>query len=116
LTAFNLANRLAERIARLGGHPGSALLALDQTGLDHADTPASIDERILKDLAAERAAANLHRKLLVRLGIGDPGTSALLRELLLVDEEQLNSLTELRWSRQAPQDDYSGRSGVGGAA
>jgi bacterioferritin len=93
---FRLANQLAERIAQLGGHPEYALAVLDQTGLDQSDVLTPMNERILKDLTSEQAAASLHRKLLVRLGIGDSGTRLLVRELLRVNEEQVRSLSGLR--------------------
>jgi bacterioferritin len=98
---FELANRLAERITRLGGYPELALAALDHTGVDPLDTSISVDARFFRDLASERAAAALHRKLLARLAVSDPGTSGLLGELLLANESQLSSLCELRWPNQA---------------
>jgi bacterioferritin len=104
---FELTNRLAERIATLGGHPEHALAILDEYGLYPSDSSAPLDERFFKDLAAERAAAILHRRLLVRLGIGDAETSGLLNELLRADEEQLRSLSELRWPHQGQRDNES---------
>jgi bacterioferritin len=102
---FELANRLAERITRLGGHPEFALVVLDQSSLDSSDASISTDTRFFKDLAAERAAAAVHTRLLARLGISDPGTSGLLSKLLLANEEQLSSLCKLRWPNQGRQNE-----------
>lgn len=93
-TDFELANRMAERIAQLGGRPDLALESLGAKDHLEPEAPLPTDERIAADLAAERAAANLHSKLLVRLRISDPGTSVLLCELLVEGEEQLRILSE----------------------
>jgi bacterioferritin len=102
---FGLANRLAERITRLGGRPEFALGVLDQSALDPPESSVSIESQFFKHLASERAAAALHRRLLARLGISDPGTSRVLGKLLLANEKQLSSLCELRWPNQGQQND-----------
>ncbi|MGA3157290.1 MAG: ferritin-like domain-containing protein [Steroidobacteraceae bacterium] len=97
-TDFQLANRMAERIAQLGGHPELALGNLGATDHDESESRMPLEERLATDLAAERAAATVHTKLLVRLRISDPGTSVLLCELLVEGEEQLRILSELQSS------------------
>jgi bacterioferritin len=99
-TDFELANRLAERITQLGGHPELAPENLGAT--DHGESVSHVPmmERVAADLAAERAAAVLYRKLLMRLRLIDPGTSILLCELLVEGEEQVRMLSELRQVHQ----------------
>ncbi len=99
-TDFELANRLAERITQLGGHPEGALEKLGTR--DHCESAkhAPMMERIAVDLAAERAAAVHYQKLLIRLHLIDPDTSVLLCELLVEGEEQVRILSELRQLNQ----------------
>jgi hypothetical protein len=76
------------------------------TALSLASHTGMSCEGFLTDLAAERGAATLHRKPLVRLGLSDPGTGRLLRELLLADEGQLSSMSKPRWPHRGQQVDY----------
>ena len=93
---FYLADRIAERIVQLGGHPEFALEALNQSAPEESNNLAPKAETMFRDLSAERTAASLHRRLLMRLGDSDPETSRLLCELLVADEAQLVLLSKPR--------------------
>jgi bacterioferritin len=110
---FQLANRMAERIAQLGGRPERALENLGATDHGESERLVPMAERVAADLAAERAAAALHTKLLVRLRISDPGTSVLLCELLVEGEEQLRILSDLVASTKDWHEDHSELSAQG---
>jgi bacterioferritin len=102
---FELADRLAERIVQLGGHPEFALDLLEVSGQADSNLHASINDRLSSDLAAERIAAALHQEIMARLGTTDSTTSGLLYEFLLADEVHLSSLSELWWSCQRGPED-----------
>jgi len=102
---FELADRLAERIVQLGGHPEFALDILEVSSQSDSNLHASINDRLSSDLAAERIAAALHQELMARLGTTDITTSGLLYEFLLADEVHLSSLSELWWSCQKGLED-----------
>jgi bacterioferritin len=103
---FELADRLAERIVQLGGHPEFAPDVLDADGRGKSKLPTPINDRLSSDLAAERMAVALHQELMARLGTGDLSTSRLLYEFLLADEVHMSSLSELWWSCQEGWEDY----------
>jgi hypothetical protein len=81
---------------RIGGHPEFALEALNQSAPEESNNLAPKAETMFRDLSAERTAASLHRRLLMRLGDSDPETSRLLCELLVADEAQLVLLSKPR--------------------
>jgi hypothetical protein len=81
---------------QLGGHPEFALEALNQSAPEESNNLAPKAETMFRDLSAERTAASLHRRLLMRLGDSDPETSRLLCELLVADEAQLVLLSKPR--------------------
>jgi bacterioferritin len=101
---LDLADRLAERIVQLGGHPEFALDVLEGHGHEESKSPRPINDRLSSDLAAERTAAALHQELMARLGTSDPATSSLLYEFLLADEVHVSSLSSLWWSCQRGQE------------
>lgn len=103
---FERADRLAERIVQLGGHPEFALDVLDVHVYGEANFHTPLDRRLSLDLAAEQVAARLHQELIVRLGTSDPGTSGLLHEFLLSDAEHIDALSKLRRSPQRKQRNY----------
>jgi bacterioferritin len=97
---FDLADRLAERIVQLGGHPEYALDVLDPHGPGESNPQMSINDRLSSDLTAERMAVALHQELMAQIGTSDPATSRLLYEFLLADEVHMSSLSLLWWSCQ----------------
>ena len=68
---LDLANRLAERIVQLGGHPEFALDVLDGHGRGECKAHMPLSDRLSSDLTAERTAAALHHELMARLGTSD---------------------------------------------
>src|ERR1700678_1285871 len=102
---FELADRLAERIVQLGGHPEFALDVLDVHGHGDSKSRTPINDRLSSDLAAERTAVAIHQEVMARLGTTDLATSRLLYEFMLADEVDVSSLSELLWSCQRGEDD-----------
>jgi bacterioferritin len=101
-----LADRLAERIVQLGGHPEFAPDVLDAHNYKESKSRKPSNDRLSSDLAAERTAAALHQELMARLGTSDLATSRLLYEFLLADEVHVRSLSELWWSCQGGQENH----------
>ncbi len=89
------ADQIAERIVQLGGEPDFAPDGL--TSRSHAEyvAGASLIEMIKEDLVAERIAIDSYRELIQYLGDLDPTTSHLLREILAVEEEHADELSDL---------------------
>jgi bacterioferritin len=110
---FELADRLAERIVQLGGHPEFALDVLDVHGHGDSKSRTPINDRLSSDLAAERTAVAIHQEVMARLGTTDLETSRLLYEFLLADEVYMSSLSELWWSCQREPDDHAQEHALG---
>lgn len=89
------ADRLAERIVQLGGEPDFAPASL--TARSHAEyVPGeSLVEMIREDLIAERIAIDSYRELIRYLAEQDPTTSQLLKEILAVEEQHADELSDL---------------------
>jgi bacterioferritin len=101
---LELADRLAERIVQLGGHPEFALDVLAVPSYGDTKLHKPINDRLSSDLVAERMAVALHQELMAQLGTSDLATSRLLYEFLLADEVYVSSLSELWWSCQVAQE------------
>ena len=89
------ADRIAERIVQLGGEPD-----LDPAGLagrSHAQYHAgtALDDMITEDLVAERIAIESYREMVQFLGERDSTTRRLLEDILAVEEEHADELTDL---------------------
>jgi len=89
------ADRLAERIVQLGGEPDFAPDGL--TRRSHAeyiegDTLASM---IGEDLVAERIAIDSYRDVIRYIGDADPTTRRMLEEILSVEEQHADELSDL---------------------
>jgi bacterioferritin len=89
------ADKLAMRIAQLGGEPDFAPLSLE--GRSHAEyTPgATLRDMIRANLVAERIAIQAYRESIQFLGTQDSTTSDLLKSILSVEEEHADDLASL---------------------
>ena len=89
------ADRIAERIVQLGGDPD-----FDPQGLlerSHAQYHAGkeLADMITEDLVAERIAIESYREMVKFIGERDPTTRRMLEEILAVEEEHADDLTDL---------------------
>ncbi|HEY6453379.1 MAG TPA: ferritin-like domain-containing protein [Steroidobacteraceae bacterium] len=89
------ADMIAERIVQLGGEPDFAPDGL--TGRSHAEYVAanSLVEMIKEDLVAERIAIDSYRELIQYLDHDDPTTGRMLKNVLAVEEEHAEELSDL---------------------
>ena len=89
------ADRIAERIVQLGGEPN---FSPDQlTSRSHAEYVEgdSLASMIREDLVAERIAIDSYREFIRYLGRDDPTTRRMLEEILSVEEEHADELSDL---------------------
>ena len=89
------ADSIAERIVQLGGDPD-----FDPQGLlerSHAQYHAGkeLADMITEDLVAERIAIESYREMVKFIGERDPTTRRMLEEILAVEEEHADDLTDL---------------------
>lgn len=89
------ADRLAERIVQLGGEPDLAPDGLASRSHAEYVPGRSLVEMIKENLVAERIAIDSYRELIQYLGDKDPTTSHLLRQILAVEEEHADELSDL---------------------
>ena len=89
------ADRIAERIVQLGGQPDFSPESL--SGRSHAEYIAggSLISMVMEDLVAERIAIDSYREFIQYLGDKDPTTSQLLKEIMTVEEEHADELSDL---------------------
>ena len=89
------ADSIAERIVQLGGDPD-----FDPQGLlerSHAQYHAGkeLADMITEDLVAERIAIESYREMVQFIGERDPTTRRMLEQILAVEEEHADDLTDL---------------------
>jgi bacterioferritin len=89
------ADLIAERIVQLGGEPDFAPDGL--SGRSHAEYVAgtSLLDMIKEDLVAERIAIDSYRELIQYLQHDDPTTTRMLKNVLAVEEEHAEELSDL---------------------
>src|ERR1700722_4301861 len=89
------ADRIAERIVQLGGEPDFAPEGL--SGRSHAEYIAgnTLVEMIKEDLVAERIAIDSYREIIQYIDQDDPTTSRLMKDILAVEEEHADELSDL---------------------
>jgi bacterioferritin len=89
------ADKIAERIVQLGGEPDFN----PQTLLtrSHAEYVAGVTlvDMIREDLVAERIAIDSYREIIQFLGEGDPTTRRMFEEILAVEEEHADDMSNL---------------------
>jgi bacterioferritin len=89
------ADRLAARIAQLGGQPDFAPAGLvDRSHAEYVEG-SSMKDMIRENLVAERIAINSYRDIIRAIGNEDPTTSEMLRSILAAEEEHADELADL---------------------
>lgn len=89
------ADRIAERIVQLGGEPDLAPDGLSTRSHAEYVTGGSLVGMIREDLVAERIAIDSYREMIQYLGNQDPTTGRMLEEILAVEEEHADELSDL---------------------
>jgi bacterioferritin len=96
------AERIAARIAQLGGAPDMDPSHL--TGRAHSEyrTASSLREMVEENLVAERIAIASYTEVVAWLGTGDPTTRRMLEDILAVEEEHADDLVAMLDDSSAP--------------
>ncbi|MBI5716953.1 MAG: ferritin-like domain-containing protein [Burkholderiales bacterium] len=89
------ADRIAERIAQLGGEPDFRPDSLAARSLADYDDAADLTAMIKADLAAERVAIEAYRQMIALVADKDPTTRTLLEGILANEEEHAEDLRVL---------------------
>lgn len=88
------ADQIAERIVQLGGEPDlSPTTLLDRSHAEYVEAE-SLADMIKEDLVAERIAIDSYRAMVQYLGNDDPTTRRLMEEILAVEEEHADELSD----------------------
>lgn len=89
------ADSLAARIVQLGGEPDFSPKNL--VARSHADyvEATNLEEMISENLVAERIAIETYREIIRFIGNADPTTRRILEDILIVEEEHADELTDL---------------------
>jgi bacterioferritin len=89
------ADQIAERIVQLGGEPDFAPDGL--TTHSHAEyvEGTSLADMIKEDLVAERIAIDSYREIIQYLHDHDPSTRRMLENILAVEEEHADEMSDL---------------------
>lgn len=89
------ADMIAERIVQLGGDPDFRPDSLSERS--HADYDASddLEAMVRANLVAERIAIETYRQMIQLVGEKDPTTRRMLEEILRVEEEHAEELSDL---------------------
>jgi bacterioferritin len=86
---------VAERINQLGGKPDFNPEGLLSRSASQYAEGGDLVGMIRENLVAERIAVDHYRELIRYFGDDDPGTRAMLEEILLVEEEHANDMHDL---------------------
>jgi len=89
------ADRLAERISQLGGHPGFDPAVIDGRSMTEFREGKDLRDMIQEDLVAERIAVEHYRELVRYFGDHDPTTRRMLEEILAQEERHANDMHDL---------------------
>lgn len=88
-------DRIAERIAQLGGEPDFNPATLLQRSHSEYDAHESLRDMLLADLFAERVAIESYREMVRYFGDRDPTSRRLMEEILASEEEHADDLVNL---------------------
>ncbi len=94
------ADRIAERIVQLGGEPDFAPDGLSSRSHAEYVAGSSLIDMIREDLVAERIAIDSYRAMIRYLDDDDPTSSRMLKDILAVEEEHAEELSDLLAGRQ----------------
>lgn len=86
------ADRLAARIAQLGGTPDMNPDTLTSRSHSEYETSDNLVEMIKENLVAERVAIASYTEIISWLGTNDPTTRRLIEDILAVEEEHADDL------------------------
>jgi len=89
------ADKLAERIAQLGGAPDMDPISIKEHAHSEYIPAGSVEEMIKENLIAERIAIDSYREMIDYLGDKDPTTRRIIEEILAVEEEHADDLAAL---------------------
>ena len=89
------ADRIAERIVQLGGDPDFNPQGLLERSHAQYHAGKELADMITEDLVAERIAIESYREMVQFIGERDPTTRRMLEEILAVEEEHADDLTDL---------------------
>jgi len=89
------ADRLAERIAQLGGEPDFSPDSLSARSHAAYDESSDIRAMVRANLVAERIAVETYRQMIDLIGDKDPTTRRLLEDILVDEEEHADELADL---------------------
>jgi len=89
------ADKIAARIAQLGGQPDFNPDTLTSRSHSEYDDSSELEEMIKEDLIAERIAVASYTEVIAWLGDGDPTTRRMLEEILAVEEEHAEDMLSL---------------------
>jgi len=89
------ADKIAARIAQLGGQPDFNPDTLTSRSHSEYDDSSELEEMIKEDLIAERIAVASYTEVIAWLGDGDPTTRRMLEEILAVEEEHAEEMLNL---------------------
>lgn len=89
------ADQLAERIVQLGGEPDFAPSGLEARSHAQYIEGKTLTDMIKENLVAERIAIDSYRAIIEYLSDQDPTTRRLLEEILSVEEEHADELSDL---------------------
>ena len=88
-------DRLAERIAQLGGEPDFSPDRLSERSHADYDESSDIKAMVRANLVAERIAVETYRQMIELIGDKDPTTRRLLEDILVDEEEHADELADL---------------------
>ena len=88
------ADKLAERIVQLGGEPNLSPDGLLERSHSEYVEGKSLKDMIKENLIAERIAIDSYRQMIEYVGELDPTTRRLLEEILAVEEEHADDLSD----------------------
>ncbi|ARP88848.1 ferritin-like domain-containing protein [Bordetella genomosp. 9] len=88
------ADRLAERIVQLGGAPNLNPEGITRRSHSEYVEAGSLEDMIKENLVAERIAIDSYRQMVDYIGDKDPTTRRLLEEILAVEEEHADDLSD----------------------
>jgi bacterioferritin len=89
------ADRIAERIVQLGGEPNFSPEGISTRSHAEYVEGTSLPDMIKEDLIAERIAIDSYTEIIRYIGDKDPTTRRMFEEILAVEEEHADELSEL---------------------
>ena len=89
------ADRIAERIVQLNGSPNFNPATLSARSHAEYDDSTDVQAMVRTDLIAERVAIESYRQMIAAIGDKDPTTRALLVDIMAVEEEHADDMSDL---------------------